>query len=156
MFRQIINFILQLTLWLIGWILQPIVEIATFLVVAVKYRLNALNYFNGKGLEADYRSARDNRALWNFLLVGKNGVRYTRDIKKTISRLIGINSYREQGLSWIGWLFYVVLYIVDISKWLDWGELFKNGKIKRLKGHCRESMKKEDNNLKTDKNEKTF
>ena len=124
---KIAHFLLQFILWLISWILTPIIEFATLVVVIFKYKLGALGYFDGKGLEADYRSARDNRSLWNFLLIGKNGEKFTRDINNTISQMIGKNSYIKKGLTWFGWIMYVLLYIIDVSAW------FKGG-------HCRASL----------------
>jgi len=139
-FKQITHFILQFILWLISWCLTPIIEFATLVVVIFKYKFGAVNYFDGKGLEADYRSARDNRSLWNFLLVGKNGEKFTRKMNNTISQMIGRNSYIRGGLTWFGWFMYYFLYIIDVSAWLDWELLFSRGVLKLKKGHCRESL----------------
>ena len=128
--KQILSFILDLALWIVAYVLVPIVEMATFIVVIFKYGLGALNYFKGEAYSFDVKSSSRNRSLWNFLFVNKNGYKFTKDTKKSISWHIGINSYLS-GLTWFGWVMYVILYFIDVTEWCG-------------KGHCRACINKMD------------
>ena len=118
-----IKFIRDLILWLIAYVLTPIVEIATFIVVVFKYGFGALNYFKGEAYSFDVRSASRNRSLWNWLFINKKGYKFTPATKKSISWHIGVNSYIG-GLTWFGWFMYYFLYIIDFTHWFS-------------DGHCR-------------------
>jgi len=120
---KLYHFIIDLILWLIAYLLTIPVELATFIIVVIKYGIGALDYFQGEAYSFDVKSASRNRSLWNWLFVNENGYKFTADTKKSISWHIGINSYIN-GLTWFGWLWYYILYAIDYSNW-------RNG------GHCR-------------------
>jgi hypothetical protein len=125
-----IRFLIQFLLAVITWILTPIVHIACFIVVLIKYKKDAIYYFDNMGLEEDIRSSSKNRTLWNFLFVKKNGYRFVRGTTKSISRHIGINFYMEE-LKILGYVIYYILYVIDFTSW-------------NKGGHCKNAVKVSD------------
>lgn len=115
-----IKFLTQLLLSLIAYVLIPIVELLTFIIVVFKYGKGALNYFDGVGYKQDVQSASRNRSLWNSIFVKKGGFKFKKDTKKSISWYLGKN-YKIKTLSLFGLVIYYVLYAIDIKNWNNEG-----------------------------------
>lgn len=109
---QLLRFFWQLILAIIALALLVPVEICTFIVVVVKYRRWALNYFDDAGYDIDVHSAWRNRSLWNFLFVTKSWYRHRKGTKLSISGHLGINALNRD-LTWFWWLRYWLLYLLD-------------------------------------------
>ena len=136
---KLLHFLLDFVLYLIAWSLTLVVEIATLIVVFFKYGFGFTDYFKGEAYSFDVKSASRNRSLWNFLFLNSKAYSFKSDTKKSISWHLGINSYIK-GLSWVGWFMYALLYVIDISKWIDWHLFFTQFKIKAGLGHCRAAV----------------
>ena len=128
--REILHFLKELILAVIAWTLQPIVEVATFIVVLFQHGWSALHYFDEKGYRLDVMSARANRSLWNLLFVKKGGYQFTKDTKMSISRILGINTYIGT-LTITGKILCVILSLIDYSSW-------------RKGGHCKNAIEGDD------------
>ncbi len=128
--KRLIVFLRDLVLFLVAYILTLPVEILTFVVVLLKYGTGALDYFKGEGYSFDIKSAARNRSLWNVLFLSSNAYLFKSDTKKSISWHLGVNSLIDR-LTWIGWLMYYLLYIIDFIKW-------------NRGGHCRSIVTEND------------
>lgn len=120
MMMKIIKFIISLILALVAYLLMLPVEIANFIVVAIKHWRGALDYFDKTWYRLDVISASRNRSLWNTILIKKWGYRFVEGTPKTISYHIGEN-YNRRTLT-VFWKFlYWLLYVIDFSTWNEWG-----------------------------------
>ncbi len=126
---KILKFLSSLLLSIVAYLLIPFVEITTFIIVAIKYKGQALDYFNKTWYKLDVISASRNRTLWNGLFVRKNffwAVYFTKGTNKTISYHIWAN-YNAGTLTLFWYFSYYFLYAIDFTTWRKWG-------------HCQDSV----------------
>ena len=120
---KIFKLILGLILAVITWLLRPILETITFILVVVKYGFkDSQGYFLNSAYNFDVYAASQYRTLWNHWLIIPNGYQFTKDTDKSISRYLGINHKLKQ-LTWFGMFWFKILG----------------------KKHCYDAMKYEDN-----------
>lgn len=106
---------------IIAYVLFPIVAIANFITVMYKnittigFFASMNRYWFDNALELDIFCNYHFRTFWNVTFKKKGGYQFGK-LGETISSALGKNQI-DKTLSWFGYLFVVILYIIDVKYW---------------------------------------
>ncbi|QQV90422.1 hypothetical protein Harreka1_15 [Olleya phage Harreka_1] len=116
---------------IIAYVLFFFIAIANFIVVMYKSVktngfLKTMNsYWYNNAFELDIFANVHFKTLWNTLMRKAHGYNFGKE-NETISSALGKNQ-RDKTLSWFGWVFVIILWVIDVKYW-------------RKGGHCINSI----------------
>lgn len=128
-----------LILYIITYILDPIVMVCNFFVVLWKnirvrgFLPTTNGYFMSDAISRDEFANYNYRTFWNTTFRKSSGYPFgVRD--ETISSALGRNQIKRT-LSWFGWFIVLVLYVLDYKYWFRGGHCLNSIKGEPKRGY---------------------
>ncbi|MFJ1492143.1 hypothetical protein [Capnocytophaga canis] len=109
--KKLLNFLLEVLLWLIAFLLIFPLTVINFLLVWLS-KGTPRGYFLSTATSLDQWGNREFRTLWNSTLVKTNSKHHFGDVRETISSVLGKNQ-RDQTLSKTGKMLALLLDFLD-------------------------------------------